>query len=69
MGKFIAFLGDNGFTIEGRTELPVAEDVAKRYEAHDRQGPTGQYGDRDMEAILQEGISHKSCAYSRHLGH
>ena len=37
-------------------------------DAHDRQGLTVQYGDRDMDAILQEGISRKSCAYSGHLG-
>ena len=50
-GKFVAFLDDNGFTIDGRTELSFTKDVAKRYEAHGGQGLTVQDGDRDVDVI------------------
>ena len=39
-----------------------------RYEAHVRQGLTVQYGNRDVDASLQEGISHEFGAYSGHRG-
>ena len=66
--KFIAFSDDNCFTIDGRTEFPFTEDVAKRYEAHDVQGLTVQDVSKDVDASLQEGISHESCTYAGHLG-
>ena len=34
MSKLITFWDDNGFTVDGHTELSFTEDVAKRYEAY-----------------------------------
>jgi len=48
---FIAYSDDNGFTIDGRTELSFTKDVATRYEAHGGQGLTMQDDDKDVDVI------------------
>ena len=59
---FFPFSDDNGFTFEGHTELLVTEDVAKRHETRNRRGFTVQYGNRDVDASLQQGIFRESSA-------
>jgi transketolase len=60
-GKFIAFSDDDGFTIDGHTELSFTEDVAKRYEAHGSQGLTVQEGNEDVDAVRKAIAAAKAC--------